>query len=227
MSPIAPFIPEDVDAAAGSTVSQLEIKPGGVPIGHSPDVVGVKRAYFWAARLDHIGMGLLRLGLVIVLLWIGGLKFASYEADSIVPLVANSPFGTFLYHHRPPEYRHYMNKEGEAVPAHEQWQKSNGTYPVSYGLGVIIVGLGLLIALHPVLPQFSAVGGLLLIGMCFVTLSFLVTTPEAWVPALGDVHHGFPYLSGVGRLIIKDAIMLGAAVTTLADSANAYVKRTA
>jgi hypothetical protein len=57
MSPIAPFIPEDVDAAAGSTVSQLEIKPGGVPIGHSPDVVGVKRAYFWAARLDHIGMG--------------------------------------------------------------------------------------------------------------------------------------------------------------------------
>jgi uncharacterized membrane protein YkgB len=61
----------------------------------------------------------------------------------------------------------------------------------------------------------------------YVTLSFLVTTPEAWVPALGDVHHGFPYLSGVGRLIIKDATLLGAAVTTLADSAKAYVKRTA
>ena len=30
------------------------------------------------------------------------------------------------------------------------------------------------------------------------------------VPALGDAHHGFPYLSGVGRLIIKDCIMLGA-----------------
>jgi reactive chlorine resistance protein C len=39
----------------------------------------------------------------------GGLKFASYEADSIVPLVANSPFASFLYHHQPPEYRHYMN----------------------------------------------------------------------------------------------------------------------
>jgi len=78
-----------------------------------------KRAYFWAARLDHVGMGLLRLGLVIVLLWIGGLKFAGYEADSIVPLVGNSPFGSFLYHHRPPEYRHYMNKEGEVVPAHQ------------------------------------------------------------------------------------------------------------
>ena len=42
--------------------------------------------------------------------------------------------------------------------------------------------------------------------MCFVALSFLVTTAEAWVPALGDVHHGFPFLSGVERLIIKDAI---------------------
>jgi len=40
------------------------------------------------------------------------------------------------------------------------------------------------------------------------TLSFLVTTPEAWVPALGDATHGFPYLSGTGRLVVKDAIML-------------------
>jgi len=48
-------------------------------------------------------------------------------------------------------------------------QKSNGTYPVSYGLGVI-VGLGLRMALHPVLPQFSAVGSRLLIGMRLLTL---------------------------------------------------------
>ena len=60
-------------------------------------------------------MALLRLGLVIVLLWIGGLKFADYEADSIVPLVANSPLMSFFYHYPAPEYRHYMNKEGEVV----------------------------------------------------------------------------------------------------------------
>jgi 2-polyprenyl-6-methoxyphenol hydroxylase-like FAD-dependent oxidoreductase len=29
--------------------------------------------------------------------------------------------------------------------------------------------------------------------------AFLITTPEAWVPAVGDAAHGFPYLSGVGR----------------------------
>uniref|UniRef100_UPI001576FD4D DUF417 family protein n=1 Tax=Granulicella sp. L60 TaxID=1641866 RepID=UPI001576FD4D len=53
----------------------------------------------------------------------------------------------------------------------------------------------------------------------------LVTTPEAWVPALGDSAYGFPYLSGAGRLIVKDVIMLGAAVVTLADSAKAYLRR--
>lgn len=181
--------------------------------------------YFFAANLSRFSLGLLRLGLVIVLVWIGGLKFASYEADSIVPLVANSPFASFLYHHRAPEYRKYMNKEGEVVAAHRQWQESNGTYAVSYGLGVVIVTLGLLIALHPFLPQVSAVGSFLLVGMSFVTLSFLLTTPESWVPALGDAHHGFPYLSGVGRLVVKDCIMLGAALVTMSDSARAYLNR--
>lgn len=45
------------------------------------------------------------------------------------------------------------------------------------------------------------------------------------MPALGDTTHGFPYLSGAGRLIIKDVIMLGAAVVTMADSAKAYLSR--
>ena len=82
-----------------------------------------------------------------------------------------------------------------------------------------------LIASYPILPQVSAVGSFLLILMSLTTLSFLVTTPEAWVPALGASTHGFPYLSGTGRLIIKDAIMLGAAVVTLADSARAWMAR--
>ena len=48
------------------------------------------RIFKTVASLDRVGMCLLRLGLVIVPLWIGGLKFVSYEADSIVPFVANS-----------------------------------------------------------------------------------------------------------------------------------------
>jgi len=185
----------------------------------------VQRFYLQAARLDRFGMGLLRFGLVLVLLWIGGLKFAKYEADSIVPLVANSPLMSFFYHHPAPEYQHFMNREGELNPAHRAWHETNGTYPFAIGLGIVIVSIGVLIALHPILPQFAAIGSLLLVLLACTTLSFLVTTPEAWVPALGDATHGFPYLSGVGRLVVKDAIMLGGAVVTLADSAKAYLRR--
>ena len=172
-----------------------------------------------AARLDRVAMAMLRAALVIVLVWIGGLKFVNYEADSIVPLVANSPIMRFLYN-RPEEYRTHMNKEGELNPQHRAWQQENGTYRFSHGLGTVIIGIGLLIALYPVKPELSALGSILLICMSCTTLSFLITTPEAWVPALGDANHGFPYLSGAGRLIVKDLIMLAAAVVTLADSAK-------
>src|ERR1700688_417721 len=192
---------------------------------HSSVPSVVRRTYERAAKLDRIGMGLLRLGLVMVLCWIGGLKFADYEADGNVPLMANSPLMSFFYHHPAPDYRQYMNKEGEVIPAHRQWNESNGTYTFSHGLGIVFVLTGVLLAAYPILPQVSAVGSLLLILMSLTTLSFLVTTPEAWVPALGASTHGFPYLSGAGRLIIKDAIMLGAARVTLAGSARTWVRR--
>jgi hypothetical protein len=32
---------------------------------------------------------------------------------------------------------------------------------------------------------------------------FAITTPEFWVPPLGDMNHGFPYLRGAGRLVLK------------------------
>jgi reactive chlorine resistance protein C len=170
-------------------------------------------------------MAMLRIGLIVVLAWIGGLKFADYEADSIVPPVANSPLMSFYYAHPAPEYRAFMNKEGENIPAHHAWQLSNRTYKVSHALGCVIVLIGLLIALHRPFPQVASIGSALLVLMACTTLSFIITTPEAWVPALGSTAHAFPYLSGVGRLIIKDAIMLGAAVVTMADSARSYLRR--
>ena len=183
------------------------------------------RIFTFVSSLDRVGMGLVRAGLVVVLLWIGGLKFASYEADSIVPFVANSPLTSFLYHHPAPEYRHYMNKEGELKSANREWHRSNGTYPVSYGLGVIIMSIGILIAMYPIRPELSAIGSALLVFMALTTLSFLITTPEAWVPGLGDANHGFPFLSGMGRLVIKDSIMLGAAFLTMTDAAQESLRR--
>jgi uncharacterized membrane protein YkgB len=63
------------------------------------------------AWLDALGQRAVRFSIVVVFLWIGGLKFFPYETDSIVPFVANSPFMSFFYNH-PDAYRQYVNKEG-------------------------------------------------------------------------------------------------------------------
>lgn len=178
-----------------------------------------------AASLEHAGVVISRIGLVVVLVWIGGLKAYRYEADGIVPFVANSPFMNFFYHQPAGEYRKHMNREGELVPANRQWHEQNGTYVFAYGLGSVIVVFGVMIALNPWLPQISTVGSGLVFLMSFVTLSFLITTPETWVQALGSPEHGFPLLSGAGRLVIKDAIMAGAALVTMADSAKSYLRK--
>jgi uncharacterized membrane protein YkgB len=178
-----------------------------------------------AAKLDKLGIIVTRIGLVVVLVWIGSLKIFKYEADGIVPFVANSPFMSFFYKAPAGEYRQHMNREGELVPANREWHERNGTYLFAYGLGSVIVLYGLLIALHPWLPRVAAVGSFLVVVMSFVTLSFLITTPECWVPALGSSEHGFPLLSGAGRLVVKDAIMMGAAIVTMADSAKAYLRK--
>ena len=48
-------------------------------------------------KLNSVGLHFARYGLVIVLLWIGGMKFTAYEAEGIEPLVANSPLMGWVY----------------------------------------------------------------------------------------------------------------------------------
>src|SRR5260370_17500710 len=115
-----------------------------------------------------------------------------------------------------------MNKGGELNAAHRAWHESNGTYAFSRGLGIVIILIGLLIALHPVLPQVATVGSFLLIFMACTTLLFLATTPEAWVPALGGTTHGFPYFSGSGRLIVKNCLMFRADLSNIANPPRTY-----
>jgi reactive chlorine resistance protein C len=188
--------------------------------------MGVLKLFELASRMDKVGVAVTRAGLIVVLLWIGGLKAFHYEADGIVPFVANSPFMSFFYAD-PGNYKVHKNPEGAFVPENRSWHEANHTYIFAYGLGSVIVLYGLLLCLHPWLPQAAAVGSFLVFTMSLVTLSFLITTPESWVPPLGDSQHGFPYLSGAGRLVIKDAIMMGAALVTMADSAKAYLRKRA
>lgn len=209
-------------------IAQLETFPcvngsPGAPPTQEKDLSRFESLARLAARTDRLGMNALRAGLIIVLVWIGSLKVAPYEADGIVPFVANSPVMSFFYAYDAPEYRDYMNREGELIPANRAWHEANWTYGFSYLLGSVIVLFGLLIAAHWWNPALGMVGSFLVIGMSVVTLSFLITTPETWVPDLGDAHHGFPWLSGRGRLVVKDVIMLGGAIVTMADSARAWL----
>ncbi|PKV62451.1 reactive chlorine resistance membrane protein RclC [Pontibacter ramchanderi] len=167
----------------------------------------------------------IRISIFIVMAWIGGLKAFQYEADGIVPFVVNSPFMSFFYTKDAPEYQQYKNKEGEVVPKNIAWHQENGTYIFSYALGAVIISIGLLTLLGIYNAKIGLLGGLLTVGMSVVTLSFLITTPEVYVPDLGGPDHGFPYLSGAGRLVLKDIIMMAGGLVVASDAASRVLKQ--
>ncbi|MCX7333597.1 MAG: DUF417 family protein, partial [Hyphomicrobiales bacterium] len=151
---------------------------------------------------NRLGLQAMRVAIAVIFLWIGALKFAPYEADSITPFVANSPVMAFFYAH-PDQYAQHLTHEGELNLAARAWQTA----------------IGLLVLAGLVSRRLGLAGAVLAFLTPVVTLSFLVTTPEAWVAALGDAQHGFPYLSGAGRLVLKDVTLMAGAWLVLADSA--------
>lgn len=142
-----------------------------------------------AGRLEKLGIHVTRYGLVVVLLWIGAMKFTAYEAEGIQPLVAHSPLMSWMY-------QLLDVRQFSAI------------------LGIVEIVFGVLIALRPVWPLGSAVGSLACVGMFLTTLTFLVTTP-GWEPSLG----GFPALSAMpGQFLLKDIVLLGAALITAGET---------
>jgi reactive chlorine resistance protein C len=81
-----------------------------------------------AARLDRAGIVVTRVGLVVVLVWIGGLEVYHYEDEGIVPFAANSPLMNFVHRQSAGEYKQHMNREGELKPANREWHERNGTH---------------------------------------------------------------------------------------------------
>lgn len=171
---------------------------------------------------------LARVAIFIVMAWIGGLKAFQYEADGIVPFVANSPLMSFFLSKDAPEYQQYKNPEGKTVAKHIEWHQANNTYVFSYGLGAVIVVIGLLTLAGIWSAKLGLIGGVLTFLMSIVTLSFLITTPEVYVPNLGGdfptPRYGFPYLSGAGRLVLKDVIMMTAGLVVSAEAAQRLKK---
>ncbi|MFK8254111.1 reactive chlorine resistance membrane protein RclC [Ancylobacter terrae] len=167
----------------------------------------------------RLGIAGMKIAIAIIFLWIGALKFVPYEADSITPFVANSPFMSFFYT-EPAGYKAHLTREGELDPAKRSWETGNNTYGFSRGLGTVELAIGGLTLAGLWSRKLGLVGTALAFATPFVTLSFLLTTPEAWVPALGDGEHGFPYLSGAGRLVLKDVALLAGAWLVLVATAR-------
>ena len=178
-----------------------------------------------AAGSQRLGLGMIRVAILIIFVWIGGLKFWNYEAEGIVPFVANSPFMSFFYNEKAPEYRQYKLPEGSFDAAKHEWHVKNNTYGFSHGLGLLIMSIGLLTFFGFFSRRVGLVGELLAIVMTLGTLSFLATTPEVWVPDLGSGEYGFPLLSGAGRLVIKDTAILAGAVVLLSNTARRLLER--
>jgi uncharacterized membrane protein YkgB len=179
----------------------------------------------FAAEKQNWGVNLIRVAILIIFVWIGGLKFMNYEAEGIVPFVANSPFMSFFYTQKAPEYKTYKLKEGEVDKVKNEWHEKNNTYGYAHGLGILIVSIGVLTFLGIFFPRVGLIGAILVVIMTIGTLSFLVTTPECWVPNLGGSEHGFPLLSGAGRLVIKDTAIIAGALVVISDCARRILKK--
>jgi uncharacterized membrane protein YkgB len=137
---------------------------------------------------EKLGSFFIRYGLVLVLGWIGAMKFTAYEAEGIKALVETSPFMSWLY-------------------------KVFSLQATSNIIGIAELTAAALIAIRPLAPKLSTIGSVLAVFTFLATLTFLFSLP-GWEKSLG----GFPALSGSGGFLLKDTVLLGAAFFTLGDS---------
>ena len=147
---------------------------------------GIVRAF--QAHLTAAGRLIALLGVILVLLMIGGLKFTQIEIDGLKPLISGTPWLAWMY----PVF-------GEAG--------------ASYLLGVVEIATALLLCASPWSARAGVAGGALGALTFFVTTSMLVPLP-VWEEASG----GFPALNELGYFLIKDIALLGVSLVVLGES---------
>lgn len=149
------------------------------------------------ASLSNSGIGLLRYGLVGILLFFGSFKFTGAEAQAIQPLVSNSPLMSWMY-------------------------SILSVQAVSNVIGTTELIFAVLIATRAFNATLSAIGSIGAIGMLLTTLSFLITTPGAWMSVPG---FPLPVTSATGAFLIKDIFLLGGAIVTAGEALSAAYRR--
>ena len=136
--------------------------------------------------ISRIGDQALRYSVIVVLAWIGAMKFSAYEAGAIEGLVASSPLTSWLYS--------VFSLQGAANL-----------------IGTVEIVAAAAILLAPLHRHIAIFGSLAAIATFAVTSSFLLTAP-VWETSLG----GFPALNVVpGQFLLKDIVLLAAAISLL------------
>ena len=180
------------------------LRPGGKAPQHpakAPHAAPKSRGPASEARKNEhpiaaAGRHLVRYGLVVVIAWIGALKYSAYEAAAIHPLIANSPLLSWL-------------------------DNILSVRALAATLGTLEIIAAVLIALRALSPRLSAVGSAMAILLFLGTLSFLFTTPGVTAAGGFPVLSVLP-----GQFLLKDLVLLGASLWTLGDSLAAIKSRT-
>lgn len=137
-------------------------------------------------------LALLRWALVLIFLWFGGMKFTSYEANGIAPLIAHSPVMSWM-------------------------ATSFGIRGASDVIGVLELSTAATLIAGAFVPIASALGAAMSTVTYLITLTFFLSTPGVAEPMAG----GFPALSApVGQFLLKDVVLLAASLTLLFASVH-------
>ena len=149
-----------------------------------------------AETVSSFGTKAVRFSIVIVLTWIGLMKFTAYEAGAIQGLVASSPFISWLYD--------VLSVQG-----------------VSNLIGTIEILTAAALVAGLKFPRIGLVGAVAAAFTFVLTTSFLFTAP-GWEASLG----GFPYLSVVpGQFLLKDIVLFAGSVFLAGESLKAIAQR--
>jgi uncharacterized membrane protein YkgB len=196
---------------------------GGFPaIGSGQGIikyVSILGLAFWGASFDNSrlfsqresvarswGRHLMWGGLVLVLAWIGAMKFTLAEAQGIDPLIQTSPFFSWM-----PVAFDFQARGG--LPILGWFAETSAIQVTSYVIGLIELATVAALAGYWFNNRLYYVG-LALSAVTFVlTLSFLITFSGAWAPDLG----GFPALARSGHFLLKDLALLAACIALYAE----------
>lgn len=138
---------------------------------------------------NDLEIRLMRWTLVLIFAIFGYSKWFAYEAEGLIPLLANSPLLSWMH-------------------------SAFGIQGASYALGVAewTIALGLIVGAW--FPRISLWASAASVITYLTTLTLIFTTPDAWEASAG----GFPAMGGATSFLLKDAVLLVGSMILLKHS---------